>query len=281
MWSQALRGHNCLTKFIWCHDCVTQQWSERFRWEHWVVSLLALPEKHGLLLFYLSTLLLSKWLYQILTTQCSADRHLGLSFSLPRATLEFIPRPICPAVLLAQAFSTVKKKKKKRLRETVWDREERKWTIEEEDRGRHGQMMNRVSQIELKREKHAFILFLFFCQSNLTLSHCTHHREYHLAPLAAPYLDNACQRVLRNMNLLYDELRHRGWFLYSFFFIMSNKYLERQWAWILLMDLWGTVHLAATRCMRREIVWRVECRHKSQTMKEHRREAIMHECLGV
>lgn len=34
------------------------------------VSLLTLPEKHGLLLFNMSTLLLSEWLYQILTTQC-------------------------------------------------------------------------------------------------------------------------------------------------------------------------------------------------------------------
>lgn len=37
-----------------------------------------------------------------------ADRHLGLSVLLPRATMEFIPRPICPAVLLAQAFCSSK-----------------------------------------------------------------------------------------------------------------------------------------------------------------------------
>lgn len=40
-----------------------------FRREHRVVSLLALPEKHSLLLFNMSTLLLSEWLYQILTTR--------------------------------------------------------------------------------------------------------------------------------------------------------------------------------------------------------------------
>lgn len=81
--------------------------------------------------------------------------------------------------------------------------------IEEEDRGIHGEMMDRVRQIEVKTEKHPFIL-LFFCQCNLALSHCTHHGEYHLASLAASYLDNACQMVLRNMNSLCDELRHRG-----------------------------------------------------------------------
>ena len=60
-------GYNCLTKPTWCHDFLS---FERFRWEHWVVSLLTLPEKHGLLLFNMSTLLRSEWLYQILTTQC-------------------------------------------------------------------------------------------------------------------------------------------------------------------------------------------------------------------
>lgn len=64
---RALKGHNWHT---WCHDCVSLQWSERLRWEHRVVPLLTSPEKHGLLLFNMSTLLLSEWLYQILTTQC-------------------------------------------------------------------------------------------------------------------------------------------------------------------------------------------------------------------
>lgn len=37
------------------------------------------------------------------------DRHLGLGLLLPKATMEFIPRLICPAVLLTQAFCSSKK----------------------------------------------------------------------------------------------------------------------------------------------------------------------------
>ena len=137
----------------------------------------------------------------------------AFSSLLPRATMEFIPRPICPAVLLAQAVHSSKdsrERERERERETDWDWERvSEWWKEktERDRGRWWTEWDRDLVKEGKNWKTPIrtVLFCFFCDGNPVLSNHRHHRKYHLAPATAPYLDNAWQKVPWNMNSLHDE----------------------------------------------------------------------------
>lgn len=95
-----------------------------------------------------------------------ADKHLGLSSLLPKANMEFIPKPVCPAALLPQIFSNSK---------TVWQglwwrrwmhRDEDKWWTE-----RDGTWTHYLPQLE----------------DNSSIPNCSHCAEYHLSP---PGLNN-------------------------------------------------------------------------------------------
>lgn len=108
--------------------------------------------------------------------------------------------------------------------------------------GRHWQRETGRGEEERRNEGGKTpIHILLFAMGNQAVSNHKHRGDYRLAAPAVPYLDNACQMVPWNTISLHGELHHRGWYLSGVFFLMSNKCLERQWAWGLLGDLSGSL----------------------------------------
>lgn len=156
----------------------------------------------------MSTLLLSEWLYQILTTWCRC-------WQAPRPSAPCCQEPpwnssqglFVQLFCLLGPFAAVKTAE--RERQTERGERESEWWKEktERDRGRWWTEWDRDWVKEGKKLKNSRTcsIILLFCDGNPVLSNHRHRREYHLAPATAPYLDNAWQKVPWNMNSLHDE----------------------------------------------------------------------------